>query len=167
MNGVTEIWRKKVELGKVALCGGRRINAADVEAELRLRGGAYEFSASGEVWNGSHTDIVMGGQCLDDMKRMRFRKNGGEFDRIYAWWKVWHLNAMHAGTEAQEKALAAAADGLGHYPGYDEAIGILRDAGLYDDRGHRYGSSWLTREIPSETVAEMKAMLSEHLILKA
>ena len=56
--------------GKIALRGNRKENAVDVTIELK----EYEnkqpvFTASGRVWNRTHTNLRLGGQCLDEIAK--------------------------------------------------------------------------------------------------
>ena len=180
--------------------------------ELRDDGGKLEFSACGEVWNHLKTDIVRGGQCVDDLAALFPRDKLAQ--RIRETWEAWHLNGMNAGTPAQSACLARAEaeavaklrddpnaprgcfyddypapgpreklnfyvagdyltgeKGAGHY-GW--ACHVLKAAGLYevpvtdelrasalgglpeDATVYRYGSRWLHRDIPAETVALIK-----------
>ena len=101
-----KICRKTINFGKIDFYGtGRKINAVDVYIELRTQGGDeilvknekgeyiksgkqtpvyIEFAASGHIWNGKHTDICAGGQCLDEIAE--FVKDPA-FIKIYEIWK--------------------------------------------------------------------------------
>lgn len=86
--------RKTFELGKIAYYGSRRENAVDVTIELREKEhGELEFSATGNIWNRIHTDILSGGQNLDEIAK--FKGNNPIFKEIYKFWKLYHLNTMH------------------------------------------------------------------------
>lgn len=80
-----------------------------------------------------------------------------EFRRV---WGRWHLNYARAGTRKQEQILKAhEAD----YPGfpvsrYEWACGVLREAGCYEDDGHRYGSAWLREDVPLEVLEWLEAL---------
>jgi hypothetical protein len=66
-------------------------------------------------------------------------------------WKKWHLNGTHAGTEKQEEILEQNKDVYPYYKKkdhYDWACRILKESGLYEDEGFRYGSGWTHRELP-------------------
>jgi hypothetical protein len=90
---------KVFNFGKIDFNGtGRRINAVDVEVELKDTDKGPEFSASAEVWNGPHTDIVMGGQCLDELAK---HIHAPEFKKILRFWRLYHLNGMHPECEHQ------------------------------------------------------------------
>lgn len=65
--------------------------------------GRLEFSAHGEVWNPLHTDIVVGGQCVDTLAALFPRDKRAQ--RIREVWEKYHLNGMNAGTREQSAAL--------------------------------------------------------------
>ena len=100
---------KIFKFGKIDFNGtGRKINDVTVETELKNTDNGPEFTASGNVWNSAHTDIVMGGQCLDDLAKYI---HNPMFKKILRFWKLYHLNGMHPDCEHQyslgweEKAL--------------------------------------------------------------
>ena len=104
----------KIDLGKVdGYNNGRKSCAAEVRVDYRLEvktgnGEArlyWEFSASGDIWNTLHTDIICGGQCLDHMNGYASIRDNATFREVYALWKRWHLNGLKAGSPAQRKAL--------------------------------------------------------------
>lgn len=98
--------RRCFNFGKVdANHHGRKINEVVVEVEYRARenDGKMVFSSSGEVWNSKRTDIIMGGQCLDSLKK--YIPNNILLNTIVHLWERNHLNDMHAGTREQEKCL--------------------------------------------------------------
>lgn len=149
--------KTKLNLGKIDGYGiGRKTCAVEVELELTDDG---RFTASGTVWNSRHTDCIMGGQCLDEI--YPHLKNNPKFKQVYEWWKKWHLNDMHAGTEKQESALEQA--GLtGWANNYTECCKYLESIGLLYDNGYKFGTSWLKREIPNETLLQMKQFIKEN-----
>lgn len=106
-------FKKTFNLGKIDFRNtGRRVNAASVEIEYRLAvkyiGGNpslyWEFSASGAIWNNTHTDHISGGQNLDTMAKFRAIRNDRNFGEVYALWQSNHLNGMIPGSPAQESA---------------------------------------------------------------
>lgn len=78
--------------------------------ELRDNAGKLEFSACGEVWNHLKTDIVQGGQCVDELAALFPRDKLAQ--RIRETWSRYHLNGMNAGTPEQSAALEAGRDAL-------------------------------------------------------
>ena len=86
--------KKVFEFGKIDFEGrGRKCNAVTVEMEYREEGDKKRFSVSANVWNAFHSDIVAGGQCLDEIAP--FYRNSPTFKEIYRLWKLYHLNDMH------------------------------------------------------------------------
>lgn len=78
--------------GKKAWCGKRKINLITLEVCLRDWNGYPEFTASGNIWNNIHTDIIAGGQCLDDIiERFPGYKSNLLFSTIYDLWIKYHL----------------------------------------------------------------------------
>ena len=143
-------------LGKVdADNRGRKINEVDIEWELTPDG---RFSASGNVWNSPHTDIVSGGQNLEEIAKM-FPKDE-RVKRIVEVWRTWHLNDMKAGTPEQEKAIKKWISGGNRYE-YDKAVEYLKGEGLYEvdleGTPYRYGTKWLKEELPSDVRDEIKS----------
>lgn len=47
---------------------------------------------------------------------------------------------------------------VNHYE-YDHACEILKELGLYDDRGYKYGHEWLVEIVPDEVITELKELL--------
>ena len=87
--------RKTFNFGKYAVANSnRKANEITVKVELRETEKGLEFSASGSVWNSKHTDIIMGGQCLDDL--VPYLKNNKTFKTILDLWHKYHLNGTKA-----------------------------------------------------------------------
>lgn len=169
--------RRVVSLGEIDyLHNGRKSCPVTLEIELRECGGEptfyivngervytgkctpvyTELAICGNIWNHRKTDIYCGGQCLDTIAE--YVKGSAEFEKIYRWWKLYHLNGMHAGTPAQE--IAVRNSGLRDYEAQCE---YLRKIGLYEVmwRGekYRYGTKWLHYEIPESDMREIRKFL--------
>lgn len=177
--------KKRFDFGKVDYnCKGRKNHAVEVEVELRERGGEptfryvdgvkeytgettpkyTEFSACAYVYNTKHTDIVMGGQCLDSINE-DFRdqlQNVELWDEIYDLWKTYHLNGMHAGTPEQE-ALVEEWEAQGNRYDYTAVCEYLKSKGMYEvnhtgigvgrifnNEPYRYGTAWLVETLPMD-----------------
>ena len=180
---MTVIMKKKIEFGKVDWYGrGRKTNACDVEIELREKGGEktfqyvngvpiytggttpkyVELSICGNVWNNCHTDIVSGGQCLEEM--LKVLRGNPKFVKVYNVWKNWHLNGMKAGTPEQEaKVNEWLAEG--HKYDYTAVCDMLKECGLYeveytgkacgrvyDHEPYQYGHGWIVKELPDDVI---------------
>lgn len=146
--------KKVFEFGKIDFYGtGRRINKVTITIELKE---GNIFTASGDVWNMHQTDIVCGGQCLDEIKKYIHNKT---FDTIYRLWKLYHLNDTHTGTREQEKALKQKFGGVNANK-YDEQCEYLKSINLYIDKGYKFGSGWLKEEIPTDDLQVIKNLLT-------
>lgn len=87
---------KTFDFGKIDYYGkGRKINSVTVE--MSYRDGV--LSICGHIWNGRHTDIVCGGQCLDEIAEYI---HSSKFKKIYRLWKLYHLNDMRPYDEHQK-----------------------------------------------------------------
>lgn len=165
-------WEKTISLGKVAWQGSRKIN--EVEIELRLKydrtKDRYRFSVSADVFNSKKTDIVAGGQCLDGIWN-HYRAE--PFKKIYRWWKLYHLNDLHAGTPEQEQYLDEHKAevkryidqrGLG-FDIYSAQKHVLEQAGLleveYEGKPYKYGHDWIYFPIPEEDLRAIIEYLEE------
>lgn len=74
-------------------------------------------------------------------------------------WKKHHLNDMHAGTPKQEEALNKwrAKHKIAGWA-YDKEVKYLKSIRLYNDKGHKYGTGWLRREVPKEAKDFLKSL---------
>ena len=87
--------KRKINFGKYAVNNPKiRNNEIVIELELRNTDKGVEFSACGDVWNAHHTDIIMGGQCIDDL--MPYLKHNKTYLTILDLWQKYHLNGMNA-----------------------------------------------------------------------
>ena len=149
--------KKTIKLGKIDGYGnGRKMCLAEIEIKLTDDG---KFSVCGGVWNSRGTDYIMCGQCLDEL--YPHLKNNSKFKQVYEWWKKWHLNDMHAGTEKQEQALEDA--GMTNWANeYSKCCDYLESIGLLYDNGYKFGTGWLKREIPTEIQEQMRNFIKEN-----
>lgn len=179
-----------IDFGKIAFnYSGRKRNAADVEIELRQCGGEptydrngtpsghmtpkyTELAIVGQVWNSTHTDIVMGGQCLDSMKPYI---HSDLFNEVYELWAKYHLNGMHPGTPEQEAAIKAREERIGRQLTYDEKCELLKEAHLYeveytgpavgrmyDHEPYVYGHAWLIQDLPGDVIRRVIEIVKEN-----
>lgn len=182
--------------GKICMnYAGRKENLVTVDVELRKRGGEpvlakdpdsgkyiptgdttpeyVEFSASANVWNRIQSDIIIGGQCLDEINKHRAQLSDLKtWDFIYRMWKKYHLNGMHAGTPEQEKAVADW-EAAGNKYDYAAACEMLKEKGLYEvpftgatigKRYHgemyKYGREWVIQDIPADDLLRIEHVIS-------
>ena len=84
--------RKVYSFGKVAYNGKRKINEVTLEIGLRDWNGYPEFTACAKVWNNIHTDIVAGGQMIDDLyNRFAVLRLSVLYKTIMQLWEKYHL----------------------------------------------------------------------------
>ena len=175
------IVKKTINLGKIAYYGNRKINAVDVEIEVRECGGDQivkrdcgfdtlvgytpkymELSICGNIWNSRHTDIVCGGQCIDEIAKYIKTPLMQKIETI---WKRWHLNGMKAGTPEQEVAVKKYRAEHGRRYDYTELCEYLKQIGLYeveftgktvgrmyDHEPYKYGHAWIIEDLPEWVV---------------
>lgn len=96
------------------------------------------------------------GQCLDDINPYM---NNTLWRIIYALWKKHHLNNMHVGTERQEQQLVNDFGEDLDKISYTDRCNWLRRCGLLDDNGYVYGHGWVYKEIPTDDLAVIKAII--------
>ena len=130
-----------------------------IEAEAEFKKGV--FSAS--VWLEEGREFRCGGQAFDDvLATVPGLKDNEVYMKLYKLWKEYHLNDLHAGTMKQEGYLRAYEKWHGvklDANNYDKACEVLKEAGLFEDEGVKYGHSWVTWEIPGPAVEEIKELL--------
>ena len=153
--------KKTFDFGKIDWYGrGRKINAVTVDVELRDSEKGPEFSACAGVWNTRRTDIVAGGQILDELGKYKYLGGNELFRKIRRLWKAYHLNGGHAGTPAQEKYLAEHRTWRGDYKMDCECLNKARLLTVkLDGKLYTYGNAWLYWPIPEQDLAEIKELL--------
>ena len=159
---------KTFDFDKVAWYGGRKVNKPTVTLKLSYKDGDENkpvLSISANIWNAKQTDIVCGGQCLDEMMKYRSLRDNETFKKLYHLWSNYHLNDMHSGTVNQEKAVKefynTNKNKQAHtlHTGYNEVCDYLKSVNLYVDNGYVYGTSWLYRAIPEDDLNMIKSLL--------
>jgi len=100
--------KKRVfSFGKVAYYGKRKINEVTLEVTLYAdRNGYPEFTVCADVWNNLHTDIVAGGQMIDDLYNQfpRFRYNT-IYKTIKELWEKYHCKDVSNIPEIDKKKM--------------------------------------------------------------
>ena len=153
--------KKVFKFGKIAFYGSRKINLVTVEIELKENEkNQVVFTASANVWNNLKTDIIMGGQCLDDLQP--YFKNNQLFNKIVTLWNQYHLNDMHAGTPEQEKSIKEHFEKIDQRYDYTIACDYLKSIGLYevliDGTPYKYGHAWLYESIPLNDLERIRSL---------
>lgn len=81
-------FEKTFDFSKIDYNGtGRKINKITVDARLVDHNEKLVFAAMGEIWNSKCTDIIRGGQCLDEIAKHVYDPL---FKKLYGWWKKYH-----------------------------------------------------------------------------
>lgn len=167
--------RTKIDFGKISFSSKRKINRVVVEVALKPDHDVNEFTASAMVYNAKGTDIVAGGQCLDEIYEHRNElKNKDLFVKVYKIWKQYHLNCLHAGTPEQELAIDEWEKKGNEYT-YTKACNYLKSIGLYEtnftgrtqskvyhNEPYTYGSEWVIKEIPKDVEKEIVRIIKEN-----
>jgi hypothetical protein len=107
------------------------------------------FSISGGVWNPNRTDYVSAGQITDVLTSLGTFAPGFDADkaaRLAGLWQRWHLNDVRAGCAHQAVVWE---DGR---PSLDLTLPC-------PVTGYRYGSAWLTEELPEGFADELWSLL--------
>lgn len=150
--------KTRLNFGKVDFYGtGRRVNLVTIDIELRDTKSGAELAITGAIWNARQTDWVAGGQCRETLNCLLH--GNPLFDEIYKIWGRYHLNTMHAGTEAQEYYLTGYLAATGEKWEYDRIVEILKAADLYIDNGYKYGSAWLYRPLPENVLTRINEII--------
>ena len=89
------------------------------------------------------------GQCWEEMKELAVEKRQN-FDEIIEVWEKYHLNDLKAGTPAQNNIAKEYCKE--HRYDYNAICDLLKEQGIYEDNGYRYGSSWLFEKIPESVL---------------
>ena len=85
--------RRTYSFGKIAYNGKRKINEVTLEIELRDWNGYPEFTAHAMVWNNIHTDVVAGGQMIDDLyNEFETLRDSILYKTVMQLWKKYHLH---------------------------------------------------------------------------
>lgn len=110
------------------------------------------LTISGEVRYKGH--FRTGWQIIDELEyllkadNVRWDVPKDKVARLVEIWKTYHLNDLHAGTKKQEEFIKKM---LPNYE-YSNACVILKEAGIYEDRGYKYGHGWLYAPIPDDII---------------
>lgn len=171
--------KRKINIQKVDGNGNGR-KSCMVSVELELNNG--NFSAVADLWKSDHSDILMGGQCFDDLLNdYPELKDNDVFMETYDLWSKYHLNDLHAGTPEQEKAIEEWKS-QGNIYDYGKACDYLKSIGLYEvlvstidkdvnpqfidceKETYKYGHDWLKESIPDKDLERIKSLIETGLV---
>lgn len=161
---------KKLKCAEIDLSGsGTRDHLVKLEIRLEERDGHQCFALCGEVIDPKGR-MVMGGQCLDEIFAF---KEMDPWRTLYGIWRDWHCNDLTPGSPKQEEAVRKWRERrrkAGTWHGgcdYDEACKMLEKKGLlvdrtfkYNGKPYKYGTAWLTRDIPEDTIKTIRAFMA-------
>lgn len=128
----TIILSKTFSFGKIAFGGTEATNAVEIDLEYKVQDKTPTppgiLSMCGSVWNSRHTDIVMGGQCLNEL--VPYIGQDPTFQKLLYLHNLYHLNDLHAGIPRQEQLLKA--NGLTAFADdYEQCCEFLKEKGCY------------------------------------
>jgi len=116
---------------------------------------AWEISFTGTIKTKGMRDGG-GGQIQDSLADVQTGIGSEAADELSQLWKKNHLNSLNSGTEAQSAKVREILAASGER--YD--FGKLSPQ-IEDDRGYRYGSGWLHKEVPIEDIDRALEILQE------
>lgn len=188
MTTTTEVqnFNATLQLGKIAYTGKRRVNAVELELNIRYHDGEGKrtvdlelaperyavVSICGSIKNALGSDSVSHGQNTDEIRKAL---HVASVQRICNLWDRWHLNDLKSGTPAQMDYLKSHPSGSAsdHFIASKKT---LEEAGLYTvsyspkrgrldghingDQLYTYGTDWLVEIVPDEVIEELKALFS-------
>jgi hypothetical protein len=97
---------------------------------------------------GSCGQIVDG--LLEDVSKFLPGWNRAKVKKLQEVWERWHLNDMNAGVKEQEDFLREWKK-TNKYE-YTAACDALKEAGLYEVNGYKYGHGWIKEDVPQEVI---------------
>lgn len=155
--------KKRISFGKIAFVGNRKINEVEVVLELNETDDGPVFSASCNVWNSRHSDIVAGGQCFETLNG--YFKDNELFNEIVSLWKRNHLNELTPGTPEQMECIRIHKDEINEADGwYTKELNLLKKYNLdvvkYKGKPYKYGSEWIYRPIPEPDLNRIKEIIN-------
>lgn len=145
-------------------CGSKCHNSLQAAKYVLSVDGQFHGLDLHKVENGKAWLLQTCGQCVDSIAEElpEFPK----IKRIAEIAKEWHLNDMHSGTEAQEKAVKEFKElnkDVKREIKFEDICNMLKNKNLLFDKsvkgknrlGYKYGSAWLKREVPERIIREL------------
>lgn len=176
---------RTIKIGKINFYDNEKRANHDVEVTLRLNDDNC-FSAVAKVWNFCHNNILLNGQCFNELNDFPEINQNPMFMEIYDLWKNYHLNDLHTGTKAQEDLLKEAVKNgeLNTYGAnnYKETCAYLESKDMLYDKNYlvskkqkdgniikvpyQYGTGWLKEEIPEQDLLRIKSLITDGIVYK-
>ena len=170
-----ENFKATLNLGKIAYMGKTNINLMQIDVEIKFVKNDSKndvwmnpvleeypvLTMSGKIWEANMSDIVVGGQCLDEILK-EFKANFKNSDKIQALttlvqiWQRWHLNDLKSknalllydkdvfDAEFEKRTL-----GMNNVQRSNEYNRLVR---------YGTGSQWLLEHLPNEIIEEVKEL---------
>jgi len=101
------------------------------------------------------------GQCTETIRE--FWGSDSKVAELCDLWNRWHLNGLRAGTRVQGEHLRENPPQPPFFPEshYEKSCKILETAGLYEDRGYKYGHRWLVEDLPKDVLKRLGELCRE------
>lgn len=125
-----------------------------VDLDIKIENGRLSivgWAYTGEKLLKSEKNLISGGQCIDEARDLVPEK-------LLEIWERWHLNDLRAGTPAQEQALREVKHTFSRLDWYTDACNYLSSIDLLIDNGYKYGTAWLTEELPQDVIDYLEAL---------
>lgn len=125
-------------------------------ADINIRIQDGRLSICGTVYTGNklwknERNLISCGQSQETALELKIIPQ-----ELFDVWERWHLNDMCPGTPQQEEIVREARR-TGRVS-YEDAVKLLESHGLLIDNGYRYGTAWLSEELPSEVVQYLESL---------
>lgn len=145
---------KTITVGSIALHAPNKLRRFPVAIEIKLTDKRLSISGSYGDPAGRYGG---GGQCRDIFDDPTFHAYwpAERIARLREVWERWHLNDMRAGCEHQR------AEGWSDRPidPSKPTDGLLGKP--CETCGYRYGTAWLSEEIPADVLADVRAWIGD------
>ena len=134
-----EDYYKVIQFGKFDGYGnGRKTCAVDVRVQILTTGDKTRLSIQGSLWNSLHSDILGGGQNLEELGQLVKTPKMREIVKV---WREWHLNDMRAACQHQRER---------------GETWTTHPSAVCPDCGYVLGSQWLYEELPQSIIDQVK-----------
>lgn len=122
--------------------------------------GFVVLSCTGEftVLDSNNYELIYGSasQNLSDFKL--FYGQNKFLDKVIDTWDKYHNNDINPGTPKQMDFLRELSKKNNvDFIEYNTAVDLLKEEGIYDDNGYKYGHSFFRLEIPEEVIEDIMA----------
>lgn len=158
-----------ISFGKVGYYSNRKINEITVELELKQKEcinfetGQNElmwvFTACGNVWDSKHSDIISGGQIIDEL--IKICKNP-LLKEIHDIWREFHLNNLKAGLKEHCEIVDLYLKENNLKYDYKIICEYLKSINKFEINGIKYDCGWYCKPIPHNVVNRIIEIIETH-----